>query len=350
MPGATTPYQVEEDQIRIVPSGRDTSPEAVTRSRGFGRDKTDTDPSLRQPPARSDRARQSGRVQRAVNRRADADRLSPEQRANVDAATRGRDVAAEAGGSVRQQTDRLTPKDLRESNFELDGSGRYEQGNVGYRLDPAKGSAGRPSALQSIPKAIKDQITREFQQTTKGGAVIGTRGRARTPYVIKAGDKLPSADYVRRRANELIGQKNAANAQQSAYRELPPNAPNKPRSGRVRSRLGEKSDDRRTNPQRDADTAERNRREGVSRLRGRRGSTFQESSEQTPSRLRSQQQSSVEIPASDEMGNAPQHHQGRKSRYEPPRRYSNESSERYQERMRGRRGQGLVSLEEPKLI
>ena len=49
-------------------------------------------------------------------------------------------------------------------------------------------------------------------------------------------------------------------------------------------------------------------------------------------------------------GNIPQHHEGRKSRqYEPPRRYSNESSERYQERMRGRRGQGLISrLEDAK--
>ena len=236
MPGTTTPhYQVEEDQIEsflVVGTlhlkqspGRVGSVE-IRAYRPFAKA---TSCTLRPcSPIRSGSA--------SVNRRADADRLSPEQRANVDAATRGRDVAAEARGSVRQQTDRLTPKDLRESNFELDGSGRYEQGNVGYRLDPAKGSAGRPSALQSIPKAIKDQITREFQQTTKGGAVIGTRGRARTPYVIKAGDKLPSADYVRRRANELIGQKNAANAQQSAYRELPPLTPGTSRVGRVRSR------------------------------------------------------------------------------------------------------------------
>ena len=107
-------------------------------------------------------------------------------------------------GSVRQQTDRLTPEDLRESNFELDGSvGMSRAMSTAQTLQRISWSP----VCTAVDPANRDQIVREFQQTKKGGAVIGTRGRARTPYVIKVGDKLPSADYVRRKLMSSLGRR-----------------------------------------------------------------------------------------------------------------------------------------------
>ena len=357
-PGKTRSHSVQvtkDGRFREVPSGRDTSPEAVLRSDRIAADRSDrgqNTPAPRNPPARSDRARQSGRVQRALDQKVARDRPTSEQRANVDAATRGRDVAAEARGPAKQSNpDKFNQLDLPDG-----GEPKY---GTGYRLDPAKGNAGRPSALNSIPKAIKDQVVAEFQQTAKGGAVIGRRGRARTPYVIKAGDKKPSNDYMLSRAREIIDAKNKGNAAQSPYPELKRPARSDDRkldlplkgggtrkvdagkSGRIK-RSVETADQRRQREAENAtkaDTPKRNAREGRRLASRRQGSNFREgpvSAEDRRVRGRAvADKPAQEKPDERTIGRTPQHHAGRNNRsYNPPRRYANESNERYQQRIK----------------
>ena len=293
--------------------------------------------------------------------------------ANIDDATRGVDVAAELssgkGGTQRSGTGSNRAIDTVSGGSGLPNAAREFAEEIGFDINDSNSringytigqlTAGQGEATGAASRAMSkgavQWIVNEYQTTNKASGAVFSSSRRKGKELLRRGTKEPGEKYIRQRYNELLQEINrqATNAGVGRRGRYVSPEDAAPTDGRVTRR----QETPREKQQRIRRAAEKRKRdqptlEDTQELlsseadRVRNSPPFADPAgafkgeppkTKYPSTMQPDRYQTPAAAVRSDAGLAPSVErllQQTPKRYEPPRRYSNESAERYQDRLK----------------